>query len=142
MSPREYASRSDSDFFYVAEENKIVRAFLMCYDDKNLERMVTDSMMGHEDNLVRFVLQQGRPFIFGDQIGVQPEFQNHGIGNYMLDRLFSDMKSCEIHDIYVGVLKSPATNTESIDFVTDYGFDEVSQIMNDDKHLWSVYKKN
>ncbi len=74
----------ESKYFFIAQEKKEIIGFVMAYDDKSLKSLFNENQMKHEDNLVKFILEQNNPFIFGDQIGIRSNNEGNGIGKRLM----------------------------------------------------------
>ncbi len=141
LTPQEYRLRIKlSDFFYVAEENNQIIGFLMCYDNKNLQKLLKNGKLNHEDQLVKTIASKKEPYVFGDQIAIIPNKAQLGIGKLFMKNLFKDMKTENINSLYVGILHKPALNTASERFCEKQGFIMQEKITNSDKHTWGIYK--
>lgn len=136
----EYRKRAgESDYFYVHEAGGAIEGFLMCYDDETLAGLSRSGALDHEDAIAGYLLKQGKPFVFGDQIGINPEKARQGLGKGMIRRLFTDMRASNIRSVYVCILHSPARNQASISFCKGIGFRELAEVTNRDGLVWGVY---
>ena len=129
----------DSDYFYVAEDEGNVKGFLMCYSSIALEKIYSSSKIAHEDDLIKYVLTQKKPFLFGDQIGIKNEFSRTGIGRSLMEKIILDMKNENIFDFYACILHDPVKNNASISFTKSFGFGFLKEIKNKDGRVWGVY---
>jgi N-acetylglutamate synthase-like GNAT family acetyltransferase len=135
-----YNIRTKSKYFYIAEDNSKIDGFLMCYDSNTLNNYLKDGLLSHEDGLVGFVAKQTQPFVFGDQIGVNPDNKRKNLGTEMMNELFKNMKKNNIFTMYVGILHKPTKNITSISFCNKIGFKEIAEVTNEDKTVWGIYK--
>lgn len=140
LGENEYKRRiSITPHFYVSEgEDGELEGFLMAYDNLTISN---DRMLnGHQENVLKFLLKQPQPFVFGDQIGVRINSQRTGIGRKLVDKLIAKSREKDIHDLYVDILHMPVQNHASIDFCRKLGFKEVEQIQASSPiHFWGVY---
>lgn len=131
-----------SPFFYVAKTiDADIEGFLMCYDDKTLQQLITNSELSHEDGITKFLTQQPAPYIYGDQIGINNCHAQTGIGNAMMKNLFKEMQTKNIDTMYVAIMHHPIKNTASINFCSKLGFTQVAEITNIDSRVWGIYQK-
>ena len=99
-----------SKYFYVAEENKEVIGYLMCYDDNTLKRIISDGNINHQDGTTTFLLKQKPPYIFGDHIAIKKKYLQKGVGERLMERLSKDMKKDEIKQIPASFVKGKGCN--------------------------------
>ena len=128
-------------YFYVAESDSQIDGFLMSYDDITLRILDGCYAMNHQAGLARFLFSKDAPFIFTDQIGVKRETNRSGIGRALMNRLFQDMRTAKIPQVYGGILHEPTRNEASIAFCTGLGFEYVQEVQNPDFYRWGVYRK-
>ena len=141
LNKSKYGIRQEvSKFFYVAEENKKIIGFLMCYDNFTLEELLKNKELNHEDSICNFILNQKGPYIFGDQIGISNNKTSQGVGLGLINKLIEDMKKEDIKTMYVCILHKPVFNKASFNFCKKIGFKKVAEITNSDKHIWGIYK--
>ena len=127
-------------YFYVAERNNEVVAFLLCFDNKTVEEMAAFGDMAGEDKTFDFIFSQKKPFILADQLAVLYEYSYQGIGKALFDKFFEDLLETGTTDIYGELLHKPARNNASINFCKSLGFEEINEITNNDDHTWGIYK--
>jgi len=141
LSPQAYEERILlSNLFYVYEENNHIDGFLMCYTDKELDELIRRGKLNHEYGIIRNISHRDRPFIFGDQIGILPEFNRMGIGRKLMNALFLDMKNKRITKMYVAILHHPYMNSPSYHFFTHFNFKKIEEVMNKDGLVWGIYE--
>lgn len=129
-----------SKYFYVSENNNLIDGFLMSYNSKTLKDMQKKRLLSHEDGIMQFVSNLPEPYIFADQIGVNPKTQQKGIGLTLWHKLFADMKKNKINVLYGAILHKPICNKHSIDYHRKLGFVQVSEVKNKDNNIWGIYK--
>lgn len=130
-----------SQYVYIAKDQGRTEGFLTCYDSSSLQNLIESGELGHEDGIINFVAKQPSPFIFGDQIAVDPECSRRGIGEKMIQRLFGDMRKAGISRMYVAISHSPENNETSRRFCTKLGFRQVAEVTNKDSRVWGIYLK-
>jgi len=131
-----------SKYFYVIKKEENILAFLMCYDNQILEKLISFGEFSHEDKIIEFVSKQKKPYLFGDQIAVSQKNNLKGIGKKLMLRLFRDMINNNITDIYVGILHEPIKNMASLNFCNSFGFSQIAEVKNKDNLVWGIYKLN
>jgi N-acetylglutamate synthase-like GNAT family acetyltransferase len=141
LNEGDYRARLISKYFYVAEEKDRVVAFIMAYNNLIINKLIESGDLTHQSNIIKFLLKQKKPFIWGDQIGVLKEYAKQGIGGLLMDRLISQSNKNKISAIYVDILHNPFRNEASISFCTKKGFNQIREIENSDKKIWGIYKK-
>ncbi len=138
LSEQEYRLRiGTSDFFYVAQQEGQICGFLMCYSDKTLLALIAANAVAHEDGIMLFVQQQGKPFIFGDQIGVRSD---DGASILLMQKLLTDAKEHQINKMYVAILERPIPNQASKQFCSKLGFQHKATVRNSDGYEWGIYE--
>lgn len=146
LNEEQYKQRIRSTpYFYVddcSNEGIGITGFLMCYDDETLRKLTQNGDISHQDAEVKYVLEQKKPFIFGDQIGVRKEWARCGSGTELIRRLFGDMGNNGVRDMYVGILQKPVTNNTSIHFCAGFGFDKINEVQNPDETVWGIWKRD
>jgi N-acetylglutamate synthase-like GNAT family acetyltransferase len=140
LTESNYKIRIKSPYFYIAEDSSEINGFLMGYDSNTLNKYLKDGLLSHEDGLVGFIAKQKQPFIFGDQIGVNPNNRGQNVGTKMMTELFKAMKKNNIFTMYVGILHYPVKNLTSISFCNKIGFKNIAEVANEDKTIWGIYK--
>jgi N-acetylglutamate synthase-like GNAT family acetyltransferase len=141
LPEKEYVRRiKSSDHFYVSENNNKIDGFLMCYDNNTLKDMQNKGILAHEDGIMNFVKKMHTPYIFGDQIAVDPDTQEKGIGGKLWGNLLADMKKKDITTMYVAILHKPIKNIHSINYHKKFGITKVSEVKNKDNKIWGIYK--
>ncbi len=141
LDKEDYTKRiNSSDYFYVAlSEDKVV-GFLMCYDNENLNDLIENRELDHQDMLTKRVSEQQGEYIFGDQIGIITDKALEKVGTSLMEALFDTMKENLIYEMYVGILHEPFINEASKQFCTKLGFSYQETIINSDNHSWGIYK--
>ena len=136
-----YAARTESPFFYVAEDNSRLAGFLMCFDSSTFRKFAAQGIINPSEGDVKFMLNQKDSWVFGDQIGIDPKLSRNKIGSAMMKQLFSDMDERAIKDMYVSILHKPVRNYASIDFCTGLGFKHLkgADAENQGGTTWGMY---
>ena len=129
----------NSGLFYVAEQDKEIIGYLMCYSNEEFDKLYSLGELDHEDQLTETIFNKPGKFVFGDHIAVKLGSNYHGVGKSLMNRLFFDLQKENISLMYVGVLEKPVKNITSKRFVTSLGFQKEVSITNKDKTQWGIY---
>jgi GNAT superfamily N-acetyltransferase len=141
LNPKEYAFRiKHSDYFYVEIERGELVGFLMCLDNKLIARAVKGGMFHHTE-LLPFLLNCEKPFIYGESIGIRESEQRKGIGKALMDRWIFDMGKAGINKSYVMIRHKPARNNPSIDFVRGFGFRDTGTEVSNRDMIHGIYER-
>ena len=136
-----YARRLNELFIVQTQGNK-VGGFLMCYDRAFLQILINDGEEKHETSILNFIqsLEPKNDFVYGGQVGVDPEVRQRGVGRRMMERVFALMRSRHIKHMYAAILHAPVRNDVSIAFSVATGAQNVGEVLNDDGLLWGIYR--
>ncbi len=50
------------------------------------------------------------------------------------------MEQNHINTMYIAISHKPVSNKISMDFCKSFGFKKISEIKNDDNHVWGIYR--
>jgi ribosomal protein S18 acetylase RimI-like enzyme len=146
LNPADYSFRIRPRFLHknpyvlVSKTEGQIDGFFLGYDDRDLAYLQKRGVIGHESGILDAVMQMPKPFIFGDQIGIDPAATRTGLGTKLLDELFFRMRAERIRTFVVAVLHQPVRNQASIDFCTRSGLKFVSEVRNKDNTVWGIYR--
>jgi len=125
-----------NELFYVAEGQGKVIGFFACYDDERLDRL-SDRKCPME----RFVLDQARPFIYGDVMGIDRQYARQGIGEYLLDNILEHPKALG-KDLWGAIALRPFLNKGSQGLVLSKGFELEDEVITDAGLVFGMYKRS
>ncbi|MEK6898565.1 MAG: GNAT family N-acetyltransferase [Nanoarchaeota archaeon] len=125
-------------YFYIAERDGEAIGFMFCFDEKVLTKLVQKKIITGEDETFSFYFGKKKQFVLVDQLGVQKQHTNQGVGKALFDAFFKDIigKRC---DVYAEILHKPIRNNSTIGFCKSIGFNEITEIANADKNTWGIY---
>ena len=141
LDARGYMRRLN-ELFIVQTQGDRVDGFLMCYDRAFLQTLINDGEEKHEQGILNFIqsIEPEDNFVYGGQIGVDPETRQRGMGRGMIERVLASMRNRHINHMYAAILHAPVRNDVSIAFSGATGAQNVGDGLNDDGLLWGIYR--
>ena len=96
---------SKNPFFYIAEEDSLLTGFFSNFSDEKLK-----DTSYYPDWFSEKLLQNSKPFIYSDQLGVSKEFQGRNVGPRLIRKLFQDLQDTDYKAVWATTSHKPYIN--------------------------------
>jgi L-amino acid N-acyltransferase YncA len=137
-----YADRlAATDLFDVAIEAGEVIGFLVCYEDRAVEDLVSHGIMSADVLRAKDAAGCTGRWIYGDQIAVHPDHVSRGIAIQLVWSLYQKVRQRDIDSVFVAILHEPL-NTRSKALAESMGFALRGTLRYEDGCLWGLYGRD
>ncbi|MGY4884332.1 MAG: GNAT family N-acetyltransferase [Nanobdellota archaeon] len=138
LTEEEYAQRALlSEYFYVAVDKGKIIGFLMCYDNSTVNYLMRECNMEVQDEFVIHLSKISEPYIFGDQVGILPEYPGLEIGQMLISAAVQDLLKNHIYR-FEGCIQHNHNSEIPLFAIKQFNLKNTTQIKQDGK-LWDIY---
>ncbi|OHB25664.1 MAG: hypothetical protein A2542_03625 [Parcubacteria group bacterium RIFOXYD2_FULL_52_8] len=122
-------------YSFVATVHDEAIGFLTAYGDDQVLRFE------EPDVIAMKILEQRRPFVYADQLGVARPYQRQGLGEHLFERLCAVMAENKINYLYCGVAHAPLKNIPAVTLMKKLDMRLLTEVVDESGLTFGIYSK-